>query len=74
MYVYCVYRWFHYAYIDINAHARGIESLLASHVWSPAVPMAVIRRNSTATLIKRMFSKPLIYVGTRNYAVHYKRV
>ena len=35
--MYCLYVWFDYTYIDINALAQGIKSFLASQVWFQAV-------------------------------------
>ena len=81
--MYCLYVGFDYTYIDVNALAQGIKSFLASQVWSQAVAglerMAPIRlqllvshanHSATETSIKRMFNKPMIYVVTRNHAVH----
>ena len=39
--MYCVYVGFDYTYIDINALAQGIKSVLASQVWFQAVCMYV---------------------------------
>ena len=40
--MYCLYVGFDYTYIDVNALAQGIQSFLASHVWSQAVAGARI--------------------------------
>ena len=79
----CLYVGVDYTYIDIHALAQGIKSFLASQVWFLAVaglePMAPIRlqllvshanHSATETSIKRMFNEPMIYMVTRNHAVH----
>ena len=81
--MYCLYVGFDYTYIDVNALAQGIKSFLASHVWSQAVagartygtdsPQLLVshaNHSATKTSIKRMFNEPMIYVVTRNHAVH----
>ena len=35
--MYCLYVGFDYTYIDINAMAQGIKSVLASQVWFQAI-------------------------------------
>ena len=79
----CMYVGFDYTYIYINVVAQVIKSILASQVWFQAVSGArtfgMIRpqlltshanHSATETSLKRMFSKPMIYVVTRNHAVH----
>ena len=72
--MYCLYVGVDYTYIDVNALAQGIKSFLASHVWSQAVAGARTYCTEspaiTETSIKRMFNEPMIYVVTRNHAVH----
>ena len=81
--MYCLYVGVDYTYIDVNALAQGIESFLASLFgFKPLLglePMAPIRpqllvshanHSATETSIKRMFNEPMIYVVTRNHAVH----
>ena len=81
--MYCLYVGFDYTYIYVNALAQGIKSFLASHVWSQAVagartygtirPQLLVshaNHSATETSIKRMFNEPMIYVVTRNHAVH----
>ena len=81
--MYCLYVGFDYTYIDINALAEGFKSFLASQVWFQTLlgleTMAPIRlqvlvshtnHSATETSLKRMFSKPMIYVVTKNHAVH----
>ena len=81
--MYCLYVGFDYTYIDVNALAQGIKSFLASLVWSQAIagartyapirPQLLVshaNHSATETSIKRMFNEPMIYVVTRNHAVH----
>ena len=82
--IYCLSVGVDYTYIDVNTLAQGIKSFLASHVFGfkPLLglePMAPIRpqllvshanHSATETSIKRMFNEPMIYVVTRNHAVH----
>ena len=81
--MYCLYVGVDYTYIDVNALAQGIKSFLASRVWSqavagartygtdsPAIIVSHANHSATETSIKRMFNEPMIYVVTRNHAVH----
>ena len=81
--MYCLYVRVDYIYIEINALAQGIKSFLDSQFgFKPLLglePMAPIRpqllvsyanHSATDTSIKRMFSKPMIYVVSKNHAVH----
>ena len=81
--MYCLYVGVDYTYIDVNALAQGIKSFLASRFGIKPLlglePMAPIRpqllvshvnHSATETSIKRMFNEPMIYVVTRNHAVH----
>ena len=81
--MYCLYVGVDYTYIDVNALAQGIKSFLASRIGIKPLlglePMAPIRpqllvshanHSATETSIKRMFNEPMIYVVTRNHAVH----
>ena len=81
--MYCLYVGFDYTYIDINALAQGIKSFMASQVWfkpllglepmapiHPQLPASHANHLATETSLKRMFSKPMIYVVTRNHTVH----
>ena len=78
-----IYVLFDYTYIDVNALAQGIKSCLASQVWfqavagvrtyvtdSPQLLVSHANHSATETSIKRMFNEPMIYVVTRNHAVH----
>ena len=81
--MYCLYVGFDYTHIDTNALAQGIKYFLTSQFgFKPLLgiePMAPIRQqllvsldnhSATETSIKRMFNKPMIYMVTRNHAVH----
>ena len=75
--MYCLYVGFDYTYIDINALAQGIKSFMASQVWfKPLLGLEPMAPNhqpanhlATETSLKRMFSKLMIYVVTRNHMV-----
>ena len=67
----------------IYALAQEIKSFLASHVWfqavagvrtydtdSPAILVSHANHSATETSLKSMFNKLMIYVVTRNHAVH----
>ena len=77
--MYGLYVGVDYTYIDVNTLAQCIKYFLASQVWFQSVAVAPIRaqllvshanHSSTETSLKRMFSKPIICVVTRNHAVH----
>ena len=81
--MYCLYVGVDYTYIGVNALAQGIKSFLASQIWfqavagartygtdSPAITSSHANHSATETSIKEMFNKPMIYVVTRNHAVH----
>ena len=81
--MYCLYVGFDYTYIDVNALAQGIKSfwphmfglkpLLGLEPMAPIRPQLLVshaNHSATETSIKRMFNEPMIYVVTRNHAVH----
>ena len=81
--MYCLYVGVDYTYIDVNALAQGIKSFLSSRFGikpllglepmapiRPQLPVSHANHSVTETSIKRMFNEPMIYVVTRNHAVH----
>ena len=81
--MYCLYVGVDYTYIDVNALAQGIRSFLAFKFgfkpllglepMAPILPQLLVshaNHSATETSIKRMFNKLMIYVVTRNHAVH----
>ena len=76
--MYCLYVGVEYTYIDINALAHwpnkfGFKPLLGLEPMAPIRPQLLVshaNHSATETSIKRMFNKPMIYVVTRNHAVH----
>ena len=73
--VYCLYVGVDYTYIDVNAlaHKFGFKPLLGLEPIAPIRPQLLVshaNHSATETPIKRMFSEPMIYVVTRNHAVH----
>ena len=81
--MYCLYVGVDYTYIDVNALAQGInpfwphmfglKPLLGLEPMAPIRPQLLVshaNHSATETSIKRMFNEPMIYVVTRNHAVH----
>ena len=81
--MYCFYVGVDYTYIDINALAQGIKKiwphkfgfkpLLGLEPMAPIRPQLLVsyaNHSATETSIVRMFSKPMLYMVTRNHAVH----
>ena len=81
--MYCLYVGFDYTYIDVNAlaqglnpfwpHMFGLKPLLGLEPMAPIRPQLLVshaNHSATETSIKRMFNEPMIYVVTRNHAVH----
>ena len=77
--MYCLYVGVDYTYIDINAvksfwpHKFGLKPLLGLEPMAPIRPQLLVshaNHSATETSIKWMFNEPMIYVVTRNHAVH----
>ena len=76
--MYCLYVGVDYTYIDVNAlaqgpHILGIKPLLGLEPMAPIRPQLLVshaNHSANETCIKRMFDEPMIYVVTRNHAVH----
>ena len=75
IFMYCQYVGFDYAYIDINTRVEGINPFwrvkFGLELLLGLEPMVTISPKllAASTFIKIMFSKPIIYVVTRNHNV-----
>ena len=55
------------------SHMFGLKPLLGLEPMAPIRPQLLVshaNHSATETSIKRMFNEPMIYVVTRNHAVH----